>query len=211
MPPWELWLAFVAANTVLAIIPGPTVMQVVGYALTHGRRAAPSLVTGVTLGNVTALGLSFLGLGALLAASATLFAAFKWVGAAYLVYLGVQQWRAAPATDGGADTAVGPRRRHRALLAHCWLVTALNPKGIIFLVAYVPQFMTPHAPAVPQLAALGVTYLAVNALNAGGYALLAGTAQQVMHRPAVQRAAHRVSGGLLIGAGGMTAALHRTA
>jgi threonine/homoserine/homoserine lactone efflux protein len=101
------WLAFVAASAVLLAIPGPTVLLVISYAMGHGRRSARSTVAGVALGDFTAMTASMLGLGALLAASAVLFTGLKWVGAAYLVYLGVRLWRAPAGGDavGAVDAA----------------------------------------------------------------------------------------------------------
>src|ERR1044072_684549 len=101
----SLWLAFVAASSILLVIPGPTVLLVVSYALGQAWRTALPMASGVALGDFTAMTLSMLGLGALLAASATLFTVLKWVGAAYLVWLGITLWRgrgrleAAPRTD----------------------------------------------------------------------------------------------------------------
>src|SRR4030081_1035087 len=90
---FESWAAFTAASAVLLVIPGPTVLLVVSYALGQGWRTALPMAIGVALGDFTAMTLSMLGLGALLAASATLFTILKWVGAAYLVYLGIKLWR----------------------------------------------------------------------------------------------------------------------
>src|SRR5581483_1998445 len=127
----QAWLAFVAAAAVLLAIPGPTVTLVIGYALGVGRRAAWATVAGVALGDFTAMTLSLLGLGAVLAASAALFTGLKWLGAGYLVYLGVRLWRAEPVLDalGAADA-----RSARAILGHAFAVTALNPKSILFFV-----------------------------------------------------------------------------
>ncbi len=98
----EIWVAFAAASTLLLIIPGPTVLLVVSYALGQGWRTALPMAVGVALGDFTAMTLSMLGLGALLAASATLFTALKWIGAAYLVWLGVKLWRAGDSRAGRA-------------------------------------------------------------------------------------------------------------
>src|SRR6478736_4917315 len=91
---FETWLAFVAASAVLLVIPGPTILLVVSYALGRGWKVAAPVATGVALGDLTAMTLSMLGVGALLATSAALFTALKWIGAAYLIYLGVKLWRA---------------------------------------------------------------------------------------------------------------------
>src|SRR3954466_2405831 len=121
-----LLTAFVAASSILLVIPGPTVLLVVSYALGRGWRTALPMAVGVALGDFTAMTLSLLGLGALLAASATLFTALKWVGAAYLVWLGIKLWRAGGALDAKPRTDATSALR---MLGHAWLVTALNPKG----------------------------------------------------------------------------------
>src|SRR6478736_3454594 len=119
---WETWAAFTAASALLMIIPGPTILLVISYALGQGWRAALPMAIGVALGDFTAMTLSMLGLGALLAASATLFTILKWVGAAYLVYLGIKLWRAGGTLDAAPRTdAVSAAK----MLGHAWLVTAL--------------------------------------------------------------------------------------
>ena len=129
---FESWAAFTAASAVLLIIPGPTVLLVVSYALGQGWRTALPMAIGVALGDFTAMTLSMLGLGALLAASATLFTILKWAGAAYLVYLGIKLWRAGGTLEAAPRTdAVSAAR----MPGHAWLVTALNPKSITFFVA----------------------------------------------------------------------------
>jgi len=194
----ELWLAFVAAASIMLIIPGPTITLVVSYALGEGRRAALATVVGVALGDFTALVVSLVGLGAVLAASATLFTILKWIGAAYLVYLGIRLWRSDPAADGPmAKTA----RSQGAMLGHAFTVTALNPKGMVFFAAFLPQFIRTDAPVAPQLAILGATFLILATLNAAGYALLAGRLRETIRRPTVLKAVNRVGGGVLVGAG----------
>jgi threonine/homoserine/homoserine lactone efflux protein len=204
--PLEVFLAYVAAAAIVLVIPGPTITLVIGYALAEGRRAAWATVAGVALGDLTAVTLSLAGLGALLAASATLFTAVKWAGAAYLVYLGVRLWRSAPA----AEQVEGmPGKSPRRMLAHAWAVTSLNPKSIVFFVAFLPQFVAPGAPALPQLVLLGATFVAMAALNAAAYAWLAGRARRAITRPALLKAVNRVGGSILIGAGLATVAIRK--
>lgn len=204
---FELWLAFVVAASILVAIPGPTVMLVVGYAIGEGRRSAWATVSGVALGDFTAMTLSMLGLGALLAASATLFTLLKWVGAAYLVYLGVRLWRA-PAVLATAEP--GLERRASSMLAHAFLVTALNPKSLAFFVAFLPQFLRPAAPLLPQMLVLESTFLALAVLGAALYAGLAVRLRGVIRKPAVLKAMNRTGGAILIGAGLATAAMKRS-
>jgi len=166
----ETWLAFVAASTILVIIPGPTVLLVVSYALGQGWRAALPIAVGVALGDFTAMTLSLLGVGALLATSAALFTALKWGGAAYLVWLGIRLWRA------GGTLDAQPRHQYASaarMLGHAWLVTALNPKGITFFVAFVPQFLDPKADFFTQMLICESTFLNLAFANACGYALAA--------------------------------------
>ena len=150
--PLDHWLAFVAASAVLLAIPGPTVVLIISYALGHGRRAASSTVAGVALGDFTAMTASLLGLGALLAASATLFMVLKWAGAAYLIYLGVKLWRA-PVAEQVADVVV-PVERHGRIFLHAYAVTALNPKSIVFFIAFLPQFLDRSGPVPGTVADL---------------------------------------------------------
>ncbi|MDR6102155.1 threonine/homoserine/homoserine lactone efflux protein [Agrobacterium larrymoorei] len=131
--PIENWLAFVAASAIMLAIPGPTILLVISYALGHGRKASSATVAGVALGDFTAMTASMLGLGALLATSAALFTVLKWVGAAYLIYLGIKLWRAPVGTSAQGEGEVTGRERPLKTFLHTYIVTALNPKSIIFL------------------------------------------------------------------------------
>lgn len=205
--PVDLWLAFVVASAALLAVPGPTVMLVASYALGRGRRTAWATVPGVVLGDGVAMTLSLLGAGAVLAASATLFTVLKLCGAAYLVWLGVQLWRAGPAPAPGADGERPGRGRGWALFRNAFVVTALNPKGIVFFIAFVPQFVAPGEAVVPQLAILEATFLALAAVNAAAWAVLAGAMRRRLRRPATWRWVSRIGGGVLVGAGAATAAV----
>ncbi|KHJ54038.1 Threonine/homoserine/homoserine lactone efflux protein [Aureimonas altamirensis DSM 21988] len=209
---FELWLAFAAASAVLLAIPGPTILLVISYALGHGRKAAGATVGGVALGDFTAMTASMLGLGALLATSATLFTALKWIGAAYLIYLGIKLWRA-PVSIGEAspDTKALPRERPLRIFLHTYIVTALNPKSIIFFVAFLPQFMNTAQPILPQMIVFEVTFLVLATLNAVFYAFLASMARKSIRKPSVQRVVNRVGGSLMIGAGVLAANWKRSA
>lgn len=202
---FETWLAFVAASFAMLIIPGPTVMLVVGYALGEGRRAALGTLGGVLLGDLVAVSLCAVGLGALLAASATVFTIFKWAGAAYLVWLGLKLWRAPVDPQAVEQAAFGNRRR----ALHGFVVTALNPKGLAFFVAFLPQFMTADAPVLPQLAILAPTFVLLGGLTNAAFILAAGGVRARLRRPSVLRAINRVGGSFLIGAGVLTAAMRR--
>lgn len=200
---FESWGAFAAASAVLLIIPGPTVLLVVSYALGQGWRTVLPMTVGVALGDFTAMTLSMLGLGALLAASATLFTILKWVGAAYLVYLGIKLWRGGGTLDAAPRTdAVSATR----MLGHAWLVTALNPKSITFFVAFLPAFLDPQADFLTQMIVFETTFLLLAFANAFGYALVATRARRFVADPRAMGAVNKVGGGLLVGAGAATVA-----
>lgn len=204
----ELYLAYVAATLVVLAIPGPTIMLVVSYALTQGRRSAAASVLGVGLGDATAATASLLGLGAILAASADAFSVLKWVGAAYLVWLGIKMWRSRPVAIGPHEVAEIPARR---IFWHAYVVTALNPKGIIFFMAFLPHFIAPQAPVVPQLTLLGATFVVLGIVNAAVYALAAAAVGRKLRSPSLMQIVNRVGGAFLVSAAAMTASLQRSA
>jgi threonine/homoserine/homoserine lactone efflux protein len=200
----ETWLAFAAASAVLLIIPGPTILLVVSYALGQGWRTALPMAVGVALGDFTAMTLSMLGIGALLAASATVFTILKWIGAAYLVWLGVKLFRA------GGTLQAEPRRSAASslrMLGHAWLVTALNPKSITFFVAFLPQFLDRSGDFWTQMLIFEATFLVLAFLNALGYALAASRARRAVANPRLLAIVNRTGGTLLVGAGVATVAL----
>jgi threonine/homoserine/homoserine lactone efflux protein len=205
--PFATWLAFAGASIVLLLIPGPTVLLVVSYALTQGRKVAVAVAAGVALGDFTAMTLSLAGLGALLLASATLFTVLKWVGATYLVYLGVRLWRAPPVLPEAA--AAMPERSGRGIFGHAFLVTALNPKSIAFFVAFVPQFINHDMALLPQLIVMEATFVGLAALNALAYALAADRMRLRIRSPSVLKWMNRAGATCLIGMGTATAALAR--
>lgn len=195
----ELWLAFVAASTVLLILPGPTILTVISYSVSHGRRANLPLVAGVALGDSTALLLSLFGLGALLATSALWFTAIKWMGGLYLLFLGIKSLRAG-SSPLSISVSEAPRSLFR-LFANTYLVTALNPKGMVFFVAFLPQFLNPAEPVAPQLWVLGGTFVFLAALNAGLYAVFASAARTLLESPRAQKRFNLLGGSLLSAAG----------
>ena len=197
----ETWFAFALASLIAVMIPGPVVVFILGRSLGGGWRAALPTVGGVALGDSVALLASLAGLGALLAASAAAFTIAKWLGAAYLIWLGVKLWRA----PVGEAVALPARNAFR----DAFLVTVLNPKSIAFFVAFVPQFLDPARPFLPQAVLVLVTFVGLGALNALGYALLAGKLSDAVRRVSVRRAFNRVGGAMLMGAGIATAAMRR--
>lgn len=200
----ESWFAFVVASAVLLVIPGPTILAVISYSVTHGRRANIPLVAAVALGDSTALFASLVGLGALLAVSAFWFTAVKVVGGSYLLYLGVKLFRAGFSAIDMAEPA--PDSSRLKLFANTYLVTALNPKGIVFFMAFLPQFITPGENGVFQMWLLAVTFVALATLNATLYTVFALSARRLLVSPKAQRR-FNLAGGTLLSAAGVWALL----
>jgi len=194
----ELYLAFVAATAVLILIPGPAVALIVANALAHGARGALVSVAGVSTAVVGQLVLVGFGMASTMALLSEWFEWLRWLGVAYLVYLGVRQWRAAPIALG--DVAA-PKVSRARLYWTGVIVNAANPKTLFFYAAFFPQFIDPLLPHGPQIAALCVTFLVVQTLLDGSYALLGGRLRPWFVNRARARIRNRVTGGLLIGAG----------
>ena len=184
-------------------------MLVISYALARGRETGWATVPGVTLGDFTAMTISLLGAGAVLATSATLFTALKLAGAAYLIWLGIKLWRAEPRL--GDFEHVRGRHSPKSMFWNSFAVTALNPKSIVFFVAFVPQFVDPTRPVLFQFVILETTFLLLAAVNVAIWALLAGHLRSRFKRPETLRLVNRTGGSFLIGAGLLTAAIRRTA
>jgi len=201
--PLETWLAYTLVTTTFLLIPGPTIILVISYSLLRGRQAVIALVLGVGLGDLTAMSLSFLGVGVLLQTVATAFYLIKWLGAAYLIWLGIKMWSSA-----SEFTDLDKKNRSHAwreIFNSAYITTALNPKSIVFFLAFIPQFIEPELPFTTQVVILGATFFVLAIISVLGYAALAIYAGQQLHLPLIQRWTHRIGGGLLIGAGGMAA------
>ena len=171
-------------------MPGPTVLLVVSYALGHGRRASMATVAGVALGDLVAMTGSMLGLGALLATSAAVFerAALDRRGVP-----GLARDQAVARAGGMAAAETAEVSRPRMLL-HAFAVTALNPKSIVFFIAFVPQFLDTTRPLAPQMAIMVATFVTLAAANAFGYAMLAAGARRFIRQPATQHTINRLGG-----------------
>ena len=193
----HLYATFVLASAALALLPGPIVTLVVANALAHGTRTGVQTAVGSCIGNAILATASALGLVALLGYIGDIFDVLRWVGAAYLIWLGVKAWRAEPETLD--DTR--PMRKRSAVMGQGILVAITNPKTIMFYVAFFPQFINPDAPAGPQLALLAVTFVILAGFLDTGYALLAGKLRGYLADAGRARIKNRLTGALLIGTG----------
>ena len=199
----ETWLAYTLVTTTFLLIPGPTLLLVISYSLFRGRSTILALVFGVGLGDLTAIGFSLLGVGMLLQTVSTAFYLLKWLGAAYLIWLGIKMWRSA-----SQPVEISEKAKNRAwweIFRNAYVTTALNPKSIVFFLAFMPQFMEPDLPFISQALVLGGTFFVLAIMSVVSYALLASYAGQQLNLTSLRRWSQRLGGGLLIGAGGMTA------
>jgi len=195
---FEAYLAFVAATVLLILFPGPAVTLIVATSLAHGARRALTTVAGSSCAIACHLAVTCLGMSSLMLLLAGWFEWLRWIGVAYLVYLGIRQWRAEAIA---LDAAEPPRVSGRRLFWQGFLVNATNPKTLFFYAAFFPQFVDPGRPALGQLALLSVTFLFIATLLDGGYALAAGRLRGLFRSRRQARLRNRVTGSLLIGAG----------
>ena len=198
---FSTWIAFVIAGALIAVSPGSGAVLSMSHGLAYGVRKASATVLGLQLGLLLVLVIAGAGVGSLLVASEMAYAIVKVIGARYLIYLGVQQWRAAPRPLAGNAAEAGvPSFRKRVLTG--FLTNATNPKGIIFMVAVLPQFITPSRPLLVQLAILGATMVGIDTIVMHGYALLAATMQRWFRDPGAVRKQNRFFGAVLMLMGG---------
>ncbi len=198
---FSTWIAFVIAGTIIAISPGSGAVLSMAHGLAYGVRRASVTVFGLQLGLLLVFAIAGAGVGSLLLASEAAFNVVKVIGALYLIYLGVSQWRAkvSPAAQGAALEAHPPAAR-RVLTG--FLTNATNPKGIIFMVAVLPQFISQALPLLPQLAILGATMVTIDTIVMHGYALLAASMQRFFRDAGALRKQNRFFGGILVLMGG---------
>ena len=197
----NLYIAFFVATTIMILLPGPTVMLTVAHSISFGWRRALATVTGATIGIGIQLAITLVGMTSLMVLMAAWFDGLRWLGVAYLAYLGIQQWRARPESGSGAETAPEAARSGRSLLIQGVVVTTANPKSMFFLAAFFPQFIDPVAAPGPQFALLGVTFLAITFGFTGLWAVAAGHAGGAFRTRRGVRLRNRIAGSLMLGAG----------
>ncbi len=204
------WLTFFAACWAISLSPGAGAVAAMSAGLSHGFRRGYFMTFGLILGILTQVLFVSAGLGALIAASETAFAAIKWAGVAYLVWLGVQQWRAPArplvAADDGAVQAT-----RRQLVLRGWGINAVNPKGTVFLLAVVPQFLDLAAPLAPQYLVIGATLGFTDLVVMGGYTALAARVLAALKSAHHIQLLNRVFGSLFVLAGVLLASFKRHA
>ena len=199
----EVYITYVLACALIAVVPGPTVTVIVANSLKHGTRAGLLNVAGTQLGLALMMAILIVGLSSVIAAMGWLFDWLRLAGAAYLVWIG---WKLLRSPDNLASAEAAPAPRGGFLLQG-FLVLMSNPKALLWFGAFIPQFINPQGNYVAQIALLGITAMAVALVSDGGYAVLTGRAGALLSRKRV-RLVSRLSGGFLIG-GGVWLALTR--
>lgn len=194
---WDLWLAFVGASVAISVSPGAGAIQSMATGLTHGLRRGAWSVAGLQIGLMTQLAVVAVGLGAAVAKSVVAFAVIKWIGVFYLIYLAVQQWRSTADTvaeQGAVD--VDDRAGRLTLLLRGAVVNLTNPKGLVFLLAVLPQFVLLSRPLLPQYLTIAATMVVVDVLVMCAYTGLAARLLGWLGTPGRQRMLNRTMSGL---------------
>ena len=206
----KIWLVYLLAVIGLSLTPGPNSLLVLAHGALHGRVRTLWTIAGGALGFVSLIGLSMLGIGALLQSSAHALTVMKWVGGAYLVWLGIQQWRA-PAVPLATQAEVTPIVTARTMIFRAWVINALNPKGTVFLLAVMPQFLNLAEPLLPQYLVIAATLAFTDLVVMAGYTALAARVLRALKSESHLKAMNRVFGGLFVAAGTLLALFKRTA
>jgi homoserine/homoserine lactone efflux protein len=204
----SVWLTFFLASWAISISPGAGAVAAMSAGARYGFARGYFMTFGLVLGILTQVLAVGVGLGALIATSATAFAIVKWLGVAYLVLLGLQQWRA-PATPLVESSGEAAAPTARALVLRGWMVNAVNPKGTVFLLAVVPQFLDLGAPLAPQYGVIAATLGFTDLVVMGVYTILAARLLRALKEPRQIRTVNRLFGSLFIAAGALLAGFRR--
>lgn len=205
----ETWLLFCVTETVLCFTPGPAVLLVVSLGLTAGARAGLAASLGILAANAFYFLLSATGIGAILLASYDVFFLIKWVGAAYLIWLGLRMLLARAHAVAPVNEAFPASRRSPRPFTHGVVTQGANPKALVFFTALLPQFIHPESAVPLQVGILAVSSIVIELVVLSIYVALCYRARGLMHRPRFASALSRVGGTLLIGAGAGLATMRR--
>jgi homoserine/homoserine lactone efflux protein len=207
---FDVWLAFIGAAILIAVSPGAGAIQSMAVGLTHGVRRGYWSILGLETGLMLQLTLVAVGLGAAVASSIVAFNVIKWIGVAYLAYLAVRQWRSVT-TDLREQVGKSVDGGRLSLVVRGFLINTTNPKGLVFFLAVLPQFVVPTAPLLPQYLAIGATMIAVDLVVMGLYTGLAVRLVEWLHTPRQQTALNRVFSGLFATAAVVLSLVRRAA
>lgn len=205
---WDTYLIFLVTTTVVCLTPGPAALLVVTQGMSNGLRRSYWAVAGIALGNAMYFGLSATGIAALIIASSTMFSIIKWIGVAYLFYLGISAIR----SKSSALTVTSAPGRSLSGVRAFWqavVVELSNPKALLYFVALLPQFIDPSKPVGMQMLIFGVTCVALDTIAYSLYGWLGSKTRRFTANEKFVKASNRASGGLLMMAGAMMATVKR--
>ncbi len=207
---WQLFWVYLTTVFLVSATPGPNMLLVMTTSIRHGMRSALITMAGCMTALVILMGISAGGLSAILAASEHLFTILRWIGAAYLIYLGVKCWRApADPAQFRASDGTSLQARPLALFRQGFLIASSNPKAILFFGALFPQFIDLSAPKAMQLLVLGTTFVLVEFSWQLVYAVGGIRISPWLGKPRTVRWFNRTSGGVFVGFGALMASVHR--
>ena len=195
----EAYLAFLAANALLVYTPGPTVLLVVHYALTYGRQVGKYNIPAVLLGDIIAVNFSLYILASLLKLFPSSFSILKIIGGLYMIILGVSNILSRK--KFASDEKIHVTRPSKKVFTHVMLITALNPKTIIFLLAFLPQFLNPNGNIFSQTLLMGVSFVILGLTGSSFYTVAAGKIHRLVNTPRAQKIVHLISGSILCAIG----------
>lgn len=198
---FSVWFGFFIASILIAVSPGPGAAASMSAGLRFGYGSALRVICGLQCALTLQVTVVALGLGAILTTSAHAFDAIRFIGAAYLIWLGIQKWRA-PAEEINAESR---QTKPEGLFVEGILVNLTNPKAIVFIAALVPQFIDPKLPQWPQFAIIVLTMCSIDTIVMSGYALLASRMRGWLRTPGLMKTQNRVFGGIFVGAGALLA------
>jgi len=206
---WSVWTTLAAAGVLISLTPGAGAVNTMANSIGVGWARSIWGILGQQLALVAHVAIVAAGVGVLVAGSPVLFDVVRYGGAAYLVYLGIRQWRSRPrGGDGGDDVVRGPESRW-SMVRRGLLVNLTNPKAIVFFLAFIPQFVRPDRPLLPQYAVLAATVVVIDVLVMWFFFATAATGLRRLTRsPRGQRTVNRLFGGLFVGVGVLLAAVH---
>ncbi|KQW28866.1 lysine transporter LysE [Rhizobium sp. Root274] len=205
------WIVFAVASVALLAVPGRSALLVIAYALGHGKKTAFATVTGVTLGNLVAIGVALAALLLMLQMPPAAYDYAIWFGSAFIVYVAVRTWRAPVAGGLIADNDNLPEEKPLRVIAHCCRETIRNTRNTLFLVALLPQFMTAGEAFLPHAWEFATTFAILSVVTTLAYALAAGKIREFLRKHPKRRGITRASGTVLIAAGTVTAGYRKIA
>ncbi len=207
----QTWLLYVAAVFVLTITPGPSVLLCVTNSVKYGVRRASAGALGCIMSGCLIIAVVGIGFGAVLAASEKFFQVVKWIGAAYLFYIGVTAFFSKQSSfEVSNDSAAGSAKSWLGLYLHGFFIGITNPKGLLFFSAFLPQFVNPQAPQLPQFLVMGMTFVFFESLWLMIYANFAARVAPWLRAPGRARMFNRVTGATFVGVGALLATVKRS-